>query len=66
MMMFNNLIRNLAKGTERTQELQQILSTGKKINRLSDDPIGNLRVINYQSNLDKLSQYKENIKVESI
>ena len=62
MMMFNNLIRNLAKGTERTQELQQILSTGKKINRLSDDPIGNLRVINYQSNLDKLSQYKENIR----
>lgn len=61
MMMFNNLVRNLTKATERSQEIQEVISTGKKINRLSDDPIGATRVIKYQSDLIKLSQYKENI-----
>jgi len=62
MMMFNNLIQNLTKATERTQEIQEVISTGKKINRLSDDPIEITRVINYQSDLDRLSQYGENIR----
>ena len=62
MMMFDSLIRNLAKGTNHTQAIQEVLSTGKKINRLSDDPIGSSRIIRYQEDLRGLSQYKENIK----
>jgi flagellar hook-associated protein 3 len=62
MMMFDGLIRNLARGTKHTQALQEVLSTGKKINRLSDDPIGSSRIIRYQEDLQGLSQYKENIK----
>jgi flagellar hook-associated protein 3 len=61
MMMFDSLIRNLSKGTERIQQLQEVISTGKKISRLSDDPIGVTRIIRYQSDLSKLGQYKENI-----
>ena len=61
MMMFNNIVRNLAKSTERTQEIQEILSTGKKINRLSDDPVAVTKLLNYQTHLNKLGQYKENI-----
>jgi len=61
MMMFDSLIRNLSKGTERIQQLQEVISTGKKISRLSDDPIGVTRIIRYQSDLTKLGQYKENI-----
>jgi len=61
MMMFDSLIRNLSKGTERTQQLQEVISTGKKISRLSDDPIGVTRIIRYQSDLTQLGQYKENI-----
>ena len=62
MMIFNNLIQNLAKATERTQEIQEIITTGKKINRLSDDPVGITKLVNYQSNLNKLGQYKDNIE----
>ena len=61
MMMFDSLVSNLAKATEKTQEIQEVISTGKKINRLSDDPIGITRILNYQSDLVKLTQYKENI-----
>ncbi|MFV2016803.1 MAG: flagellar hook-associated protein FlgL, partial [Candidatus Heimdallarchaeota archaeon] len=61
MMMFNNLIRNLAKSTERTQEIQEVISTGKKINRLSDDPVAVTKLFNYQTHLNKLGQYKKNI-----
>jgi flagellar hook-associated protein 3 len=61
MMMFDSLVRNLAKATEKTQEIQEVIATGKKINRLSDDPIGITRILHYQSDLVKLSQYKENI-----
>ncbi len=61
MMMFNNIVRNLAKSTERTQEIQEVISTGKKINQLSDDPVAVTKLLNYQTHLNKLGQYKENI-----
>jgi len=61
MMTFDNLIRNLARATERTQEIQEVLATGKKINRHSDDPLGSGRVVRYQADLAKLNQYSENI-----
>jgi len=61
MMIFNNLIQNLTKATERSLEIQEVISTGKKINRPSDNPTGSAKIIRYQSDLIKLSQYKENI-----
>lgn len=61
MMMYNTLIKNLAKGAERTQDLQEVISSGKRINRLSDDPSGVSRTVDYASHLNKLGQYRENI-----
>ena len=61
MMMFNNIVSNLAKATERTQEIQEVITSMKKINRLSDDPVGISKVVDYESHLSKLGQYKENI-----
>ena len=61
MMMFNNIVSNLAKATERTQEIQEVITSMKKINRLSDDPVGMSKVVDYESHLSKLGQYKENI-----
>ena len=61
MMMFNNIVSNLAKGTERTQEIQEVITSMKKINRLSDDPVGISKVVDYESHLSKLGQYRENI-----
>ena len=61
MMVYNNLVKNLAKGAERTQEIQEVITSGKRINRLSDDPIGVSKVVNYETHLNKLGQYRENI-----
>jgi flagellar hook-associated protein 3 len=61
MMMFNNIVSNLAQATERTQEIQEVITSMKKINRLSDDPVGISKVVDYESHLSKLGQYKENI-----
>lgn len=61
MMVYNSLVKNLAKGAERTQEIQEVITSGKRINRLSDDPIGVSKVVNYETHLNKLAQYKENI-----
>ncbi len=61
MMMFNNIVSNLAKGTERTQDIQEVITSMKKINRLSDDPVGMSKVVDYESHLSKLGQYRENI-----
>jgi flagellar hook-associated protein 3 len=61
MMVYNSLVKNLAKGAERTQEIQEVITSGKRINRLSDDPIGVSRVVNYETHLNKLGQYRENI-----
>ena len=61
MMVYNNLVKNLARGAERTQEIQEVITSGKRINRLSDDPVGVSRVVNYESHLNKLGQYRENI-----
>ena len=61
MMVFNNMLNNLTKTIEHTQEIQEVISTGKKISLLSDDPAGIAQVVNYQSDLTKLGQYKKNI-----
>ena len=61
MMMYNSIVSNLAKSTERTQEIQEVITSMKKINRLSDDPVGISKVVDYESHLSKLGQYRENI-----
>jgi flagellin-like hook-associated protein FlgL len=61
MMVYNSLVKNLAKGAERTQEIQEVITSGKRINRLSDDPVGVSKVVNYETHLNKLGQYRENI-----
>ena len=59
-MMYASLIKNLAKATERTQAIQEVISSGRTINKHSDDPFGSSLVVRYQSDLEKLSQYSEN------
>lgn len=40
---------------------QDQLSTGKKINKPSDDPIGSSKIIDYRVNIQHVEQYKKNI-----
>lgn len=53
----NDVRRNLSDITE----LQHQISTGKRVNSPSDDPIGADRILDYQQTLDKTNQYIRNI-----
>jgi flagellar hook-associated protein 3 FlgL len=52
----------LANIVEDFNKANQEVSTGKRINRLSDDPVGISRVVGLRSNLSNLDQMTENIR----
>ena len=54
-------MNNLRNNQERLDKLNNQLSTGKKISVPSDDPVGTLRSIQYQTILKQNEQYIENI-----
>ncbi|NNF99243.1 MAG: flagellar hook-associated protein FlgL [Desulfobacteraceae bacterium] len=56
----DNVKRNLNKQTELLLKTQRKLVTGKKINKLSDDPIAMGRVLDYRQSLAKIGQYELN------
>lgn len=59
-MIANNTVFNMQKSISRLLELQVQLSTGRQINRPSDDPIGIQRDLNYRTELSKNAQYQNN------
>ena len=52
---------NLAKQSTQLMETQLKLSSGKRINKPSDDPIGIGKVLDYRTTLQTIDQYRENI-----
>lgn len=59
-MIANNTVFNMQRSISRLLELQVQLSTGRQINRPSDDPIGIQRDLNYRTELSKNAQYQNN------
>jgi len=57
----NTVTRELFQQTEDLLELESKISTGKRINKPSDDPIGMSKVLDYGKTLSKIEQYKRNI-----
>jgi flagellar hook-associated protein 3 FlgL len=53
----NNLFRN----TERLLELEKMISSGKRVNKPSDDPIGMAKILDYRKTLASIDQYSKNI-----
>ena len=51
----------LSKQTQSLLKTQEQLSSGKRINRLSDDPIGIGQALGYRKTIAKIDQYGENI-----
>jgi flagellar hook-associated protein 3 FlgL len=47
--------------TEALQKANQVVTTGKRINQISDDPVGMSRTMGLQSSLDQLTQLGRNI-----
>ena len=57
----NSTIANVQLSSFRMQQNQEKITTGKEINRASDDPAGTIKVLSLRSEGLKLDQYSENI-----
>jgi flagellar hook-associated protein 3 FlgL len=58
-MMTNNMMSNINKNKLNMTKLEQQYSTGKKIQRPSEDPIVAVRALRLRTNLSELEQYTE-------
>ena len=58
-MMTNNMLSNINKNKLNVSKLEEQYSTGKKIQRPSDDPIVTVRALKLRTNLSELKQYYE-------
>lgn len=63
----NNLLsatvnEDIRKNFERIYNLQEKVSTGKRINKLSDDPIGTGQVLEFRKRIATIDQYGRNIQ----
>ena len=60
-LMADTVTGNLFKNIERLLKAQTVLSSGKKINKPSDDPIGMGKVLDYRKSISSIDQYNRNI-----
>ncbi len=60
-MLLNTILRNLSLSQERFLNLQSISSSGRRINRPSDDPIGITKDLGFRSTLTGIGQFRKNI-----
>jgi len=59
-MLSNNLLRNLESAQGRMDQLQNQLSSGQRISRPSDDPVGIQNAMRLKSNISSVEQWKNN------
>ncbi len=62
-LMTDRVMLNLNRHTRNLLDVQEKLSTGRRINSPSDDPIGVRRAINTRTIIQKSEQYSANIKM---
>jgi len=60
-MMADNITSQLSRLTEQMNKTQEQIVTGKRINRVSDDPSGISSVLSYRTTIAGLDQYNANI-----
>lgn len=60
-MLSNNMLRNLSSSYSKMSELQNQITSGKKITRPSDDPVIAVKGMSYRTDLNKVEQYERNI-----
>ncbi len=60
-LMADNIQSYLFKQTEGLLKTQEQIASGKRINRLSDDPIGMGQALGYRKTISSLDQFNENI-----
>jgi flagellar hook-associated protein 3 FlgL len=60
-MMAANIKASLFKQNTQMYKTQEMIVSGKRINRPSDDPIGMSNIMGYRSSISSMDQYSENI-----
>lgn len=60
-MMVEAINRNIGNTTGKIMNLQNMVASGKRINRPSDDPVGAGIALNYKETLVRIDQYQRNI-----
>lgn len=60
-MLSNNMLRNLSTSYNKMGKLQEQITTGKKVNRPSDNPVVVMKGMAYRMQVDKVAQYQENL-----
>ena len=60
-MMADSMLRNVEANQARTEQLQNQITSGSRITRPSDDPIGAARALNLQDGVSATGQYLKNI-----
>ncbi|MFD1204780.1 flagellar hook-associated protein FlgL [Sporosarcina contaminans] len=60
-MLSNNMLRNLSNSYSKMGRLQDQLTTQKKVNRPSDDPVVAMKGMAFRMQVDKVEQYQRNL-----
>jgi flagellar hook-associated protein 3 FlgL len=60
-MMVDTTLANIERNQQRTTDLQNQLTSGSRITKPSDDPIGTARALNFQQSIDQTTQYLANV-----
>ncbi|MBU1318662.1 MAG: flagellar hook-associated protein FlgL [candidate division Zixibacteria bacterium] len=60
-MISDQVVRNLGQNINRFMKLENMMSTGRRINNPSDDPIGTVRDLGYRSKIAQYDQFAKNI-----
>lgn len=61
-LLIHNMLWNMNNNLVSMSEKQNQLSTGKRINKASDDPVGTTKIIKVKSNIVENKQYKNNVQ----
>lgn len=59
-MLVRNMMTNLSRSMSRMHQYETQLATGKRITKISQDPVGVIKSLQARKNLSKSVQYKEN------
>ena len=60
-MIASQVIGNLARSLERFMNMQAQMSTGRRINKPSDDPVGTHKDLRYRTTLNETEQFQSNV-----
>lgn len=60
-MLSSNMLRNLSSSYNKMGKLQEQLTSGKKVNRPSDDPVVVMKGMGYRMQVDKVATFQKNL-----